>query len=57
MIKDDDKPTKKLKLDIETLRILDNDELTGVQGGWPSVNSVSISISVQDCPKCCGCNG
>lgn len=52
----DNKPAKKLKLDAETLRTLSTDELAEINGGFPSVNSISISISVNECPKCCGCN-
>lgn len=57
MIKDD-KPVKKLKLDSETLRVLDTGELAGIQGGVAAgfTDSISFSVSVGGCPKCCGCN-
>jgi hypothetical protein len=51
-----DKPAKKLKLDTETLRILDTEELVDINGGFPSVNSISVSFSFGECPKCCGCD-
>jgi hypothetical protein len=59
MIKNDknDKPVKKLKLDTETLRTLDTNDLADANGGFPSINSISISISAgAECPKCCACN-